>query len=242
MVAAGAGAVAIASFNGTIELLVLASGGAFLAHRGILTGRAVYAFSQTLIQLLIPCLMYYSIVDGLQALKQHFSMSNLAEIVFPPFLCVITLAIGWAAAVPCVWLLGRGKDECVRRGIIVCIMVGNGRSFPLLILSALCDNFGPFRADGRCIGRSAQIVSLYTMVWQIMLWVPIFAYLINAPAAAEDLQDEEAPLVSTESAANRPGWLSTITLSVVAAVVTMLVSCQTSSHSQSFLAMPFSFF
>ncbi len=221
---ASAGTVAWASLNGTFELLALCSAGAYLAHRGVLNGKAVLTLSESTLSppraffftasscrqaesdlvalvrvvmvttLLIPAMIYYSMVEGLQAARENMTLSSVAEIVFPPLWCIVVLSIGLAVAVPSTWLLARGKMEPVRRAIIVCIMVGNGRSMPLLIMSALCDNFAPFRSDTRCVARAAELVSLFCIVWNFVLWVPVFAYMVSAPDAEPEGSVED-PLV-----------------------------------------------
>ncbi len=202
------GAVARASLNGTVELLALSLAGSYLAHLNILRGAAILALSEStsaradtaracsrhlhanhppcqavMMEVLIPAILYISVLDAIHTALASRTSSSLAAIIFPPLWGIIVPVIGCVVAVIVVRVFARGKAEPVQRVILLCIMMGNAGNMPLLILFALCDNFAPLGDDPKCVPQSFALASMYCITWEIILVrteVPIFTILFSS--------------------------------------------------------------
>lgn len=122
-----------------------------------------------MVEVLIPALMYLSVLEGLRDALETRTSSSLAAVVFPPVWGLVVPIIGGGVALATVRLLASDKPDAVQRVVMLCIAMGNSGNMPLLILTALCDNFGPFEKDAKCVAEAASLSMLYCITWNILL-------------------------------------------------------------------------
>lgn len=122
-----------------------------------------------MVEVLIPALMYLSVLEGLRAALETRTSSTLAAVFFPPVWGLVVPIVGGVAALGTVRLVARDKPDAVQRVVMLCIAMGNSGNMPLLILTALCDNFEPFMKDAKCVSEAASLSMLYCITWNILL-------------------------------------------------------------------------
>ncbi len=246
--------LAVASLNGTIVLLFISGAGAYLAHKKILVGKAVFAFSEgkvnlkitqnhvsdkrriVFVNVLLPSLLYISILEGVYEARLSSLKSGWFSILFPPIWGLFTplfgVLIGWVVVRICA---GK-KAEVVQRTAMMTIAFGNAGNLPLLLLTALCDTYTPLKSDPSCYLNSASLTSLFTIGWNVIFWVPYFSYIVSAPDVEESL-DEEAFLIKShqEDVPERPGLLSPPFISIALGIISAFVRYQRFDGSIRFL-------
>lgn len=141
---------------------------------------------------LLPALLFTSILDGVYLAGTHPSSENLALVLFPPIWGLLTPVCGLVIGYFCVKLIAKDKSEAVQCAAVMTIAFGNVGNLLLLLLSAMRGSYGPLsRSMKNCIPTAASLTRLFSIPWNILLWQPFFTFLTAARTSSCLVQKNE---------------------------------------------------
>jgi len=195
---------------------------------------------------LLPSLLFTSILDAVYLARINPSRANVASVVFPFAWGLLTPVCGLVIGYISVKLMAKEKSQPVQRAAMMTIAFGNAGNLPLLLLSALCESYGPLsRITPNCIPQSASLTSLFSIPWNILFWQPFFSFLIAAKAPdSSEVIGQFSPLIRKSTPAkdmpmpDKPPLFSPPFISIIAAFVTAFTPFlpQALLHTDGFLS------
>lgn len=125
-----------ASAGGSLQLLSLCVGGAFLARAKILQRQTCSSWSKAIFSLFLPSLLFSSILQTVHDAKLDVERSSPEsfQLLIPAFWAVITLLTSSIVAEVVLSRLLREYEQSVRRVLFIALLLGNANNLPILLL------------------------------------------------------------------------------------------------------------
>ncbi|KAA8492012.1 Protein PIN-LIKES 7 [Porphyridium purpureum] len=170
--------VTVAALKGILEVFLMTFAGFYLAYLQVLDPGGTKLLSKLIFHLLLPCLLFASLLESLVDL-------SFGELWSLPLGAVINLTASLLIGVVALWAVqrvaGALTDRIWRTAVVACVFC-NANQLPILFISALCSFYEPLQGEIGCLQKATGFTSLMLLVWSVVCWSVGMPFIANARA------------------------------------------------------------